>query len=245
MNVAYVTGVSRGLGEALAARLLATGWHVVGIGRTAGASLAGELFQHVRCDFTDLPAALAAIAPAMNAAAASEPAAGERVILINNAAVAGPMGVLGTLDPAALVSALGVNLIVPVALANAFCAAYPSESRQRLVINISSGLAGRAMAGSSLYCVAKCGMEMLTRSLNADFPVASFRAITLRPGIIDTPMQEYMRTRSAEELPDVAMFQEFHASGQLVDAHTVAIKTCTRLVDADVEANRIYTYAEL
>jgi hypothetical protein len=41
------------------------------------------------------------------------------------------------------------------------------------------------------------------------------------------------------------MFQEFHASGQLVDAHTVAIKTCTRLVDADVEANRIYTYAEL
>jgi NAD(P)-dependent dehydrogenase (short-subunit alcohol dehydrogenase family) len=36
MHTAIITGVSRGLGEAIAARLLALQWMVVGIGRTSG-----------------------------------------------------------------------------------------------------------------------------------------------------------------------------------------------------------------
>ena len=59
MHAVIVTGVSRGLGEALAHALLGSGANVVGIGRTASARLSGPRFRHVACDF-GLPSAIAA-----------------------------------------------------------------------------------------------------------------------------------------------------------------------------------------
>ncbi len=101
------------------------------------------------------------------------------------------------------------------------------------------------MPGSGPYSIAKCGMEMLTRALTVDHPEPTFRAITLRPGIIDTPMQQYLRERDERELPDVALFRQWHAEGQLVAPATVAAKARRALVDAAVEPGRTYNYAEL
>ena len=42
MQAAVVTGVSRGLGEALAIALLAKGFHVIGIGRSSSVALGGS-----------------------------------------------------------------------------------------------------------------------------------------------------------------------------------------------------------
>lgn len=240
-DVAFVTGVSRGLGAALAEGLIAAGWRVVGIGRSAAPALAGRAFELVHADLGNLPGALAPVAAAMQAAAGGS----GRALLVNNAAVAGPVGLLGTLADDDLLRALTVNLAAPVALANAFCAAFADTARERRIINVTSGLAGRAMAGASLYSIAKCGMEMLTRALTVEHGEETFRAVTLRPGIIDTEMQQYLRSRPADALPDVDVFADFHSSGQLVDAATVARKTLARLVDAGVEAGRTYNYAEL
>ena len=239
MNAAFVTGVSRGLGEAIAASLVDAGWRVFGIGRSAAPALAVPGFELVRCDLADLPAALSSAGLAMRSVTV------DRAVLVNNAAEAGPVGLIGSLDAAAIIRSLTVNLVAPAALANAFCAAFADPRQPRLVINVTSGSAANVLAGSGMYSVAKCGMEMLTRALTADHPEASFRAITLRPGIIDTPMQEFMRTRSADQLPDVALFRKFHESGQLVEAATVAAKIRTRLIEGDTEAGRTYRYAEL
>jgi benzil reductase ((S)-benzoin forming) len=239
MNAAFVTGVSRGLGEAIAASLLAAGWKVFGIGRTAGPALAVPGFELVRCDLADLPAALSSVTQAMRAVAAT------RVTLINNAAMAEPVGLMGTLDSEEMIRSLTVNLAAPAVLANAFCAAFANPAQSRLLINVTSGSAAHVLAGSGLYSVAKCGMEMLTHALTADHPESSFRAVTLRPGIIDTDMQKFMRSRSTDVLPNVALFQDFHQSGRLVDAATVAAKMRARLIDAEVEAGRTYSYAEL
>ena len=46
MRAAIVTGVSRGLGEALAAALLGRGFAVLGVGRTASAKLKGKLYLY-------------------------------------------------------------------------------------------------------------------------------------------------------------------------------------------------------
>jgi NAD(P)-dependent dehydrogenase (short-subunit alcohol dehydrogenase family) len=273
MNTAFVTGVSRGLGEAVAVSLLADGWEVFGIGRSAGPALAVPGFELVRCDLADLPAALLPIERAMAAVASSTafPVAASaayslsgspvhstagsaprspartpsRVVLVNNAAVAEPVGLLGTLTSEAILRSLTVNLAAPAVLANAFCASFADPAQPRLVINVTSGSAAHVMAGSGLYSVAKCGMEMLTRALTADHPEPAFRAVTLRPGIIDTDMQQFMRSRSTDELPNVALFQDFHQSGRLVDAATVAMKMLARLIDCEVEAGRTYAYAEL
>ncbi len=50
MHAVIVTGVSRGLGEALAQALLDSGATVLGIGRTPSTKLASARFRHVACD---------------------------------------------------------------------------------------------------------------------------------------------------------------------------------------------------
>ena len=59
MHAAIVTGVSRGLGEALAVALLARGFAVLGVGRTASVKLKGKHYHHATCDLAH-PALIAA-----------------------------------------------------------------------------------------------------------------------------------------------------------------------------------------
>jgi NAD(P)-dependent dehydrogenase (short-subunit alcohol dehydrogenase family) len=79
----------------------------------------------------------------------------------------------------------------------------------------------------------------------ADKQAPGFRAISVRPGIIDTGMQAYMRAQPRESFANVEMFREFHASGQLVPPDVVAAKIVDRLVLGAVENGRSYLYKEL
>ena len=242
MKVAIVTGVSRGLGESLAAALLARGFAVTGVGRTSAERLAGEHYRFVRCDLGDVAALEPTLAPVFGEIAAARP---RSVCLINNAAVAGPVGALGTLAVPALAESLAVNLVAPLALANLFCRAFSNGAVPSLVINVSSGAAQSPLGGSGPYSIAKAGLEMLTRQIAAEQKAPAFRAISVRPGIIDTGMQAYMRSLPREKYANVEMFREFHASGQLVPPDVVAAKIVDRLVLGDVENGRCYSYKEL
>ncbi|MEO8346775.1 MAG: SDR family NAD(P)-dependent oxidoreductase [Betaproteobacteria bacterium] len=242
MRAAIVTGVSRGLGEALAHTLLAGGYSVLGIGRSSGTRLAGPNYRFVEIDLAD-PSTIDHVLEATFAQmAAARP---EFVCLINNAAVGTPVGVLGTQSAEEIARSLAVNLAAPAALANLFCRTFADESTERRIINVSSGAAGNAMPGMSSYCIAKAGMEMLTRALAAERHGDRFRAITVRPGIIDTGMQEQMRSLPKEVLPGVALFEGFHKSGQLVPADITAGVVVAKLVVEPVDNGRTYTYQEL
>jgi benzil reductase ((S)-benzoin forming) len=242
MKAAIITGVSRGLGESLAAALLARGFSVTGVGRTSAERLGGEQYRFVRCDLEQVAALEPTLAPMFDEIAAARP---RSVCLINNAAVAGPVGALGTLDAASIAESLAVNLVAPLALVNVFCRAFAGGSAQSLVINISSGAAQSPLGGSGPYSIAKAGLEMLTRQIAADQKAPDFRAISVRPGIIDTGMQAYMRTLPREKYANVDMFREFHTSGQLVPPDVVAAKIVDRLVLGEVENGRCYSYKEL
>jgi NAD(P)-dependent dehydrogenase (short-subunit alcohol dehydrogenase family) len=84
MHAAIVTGVSRGLGEALATELLARGAMVVGVGRSVSARHRSGRYRHVACDLAH-PALVAAAVCRRCAILLDKPSA---VTLINNAAVA-------------------------------------------------------------------------------------------------------------------------------------------------------------
>ena len=236
-----VTGVSQGLGEALAVELLARGACVFGIGPRSSPALAGERFAFVRCDLSDAKAAAPILASALAAVAAARPG---RACLVNNAATIEPAGVLGALDADAIDRSLGLNLATPIVLANLFCRAF-DDACERRIVNVSSGAASHPIAGEALYCIAKAGVEMLTRMLSAEHASPRFRAITLRPGVIDTPMQAYARSQPPSRLPSVEMFRGFHEERQLVAPDVVARKVVARLVQGDVDGGRTYRYDEL
>ena len=237
-----VTGVSQGLGEALAFDLLDRGAHVLGVGRSSSARLANPRYRCLRCDLAEAAMLPAMLEPALAAIASRRPA---RVCLVNNAATLDPVGVLGTTEADHIMTSITVNLTAPIVFASVFCRVFADDARERRIINVSSGAAQSVITGEALYCIAKAGLEMLTRTLAAEHGSQRFHAISLRPGVMDTQMQSYARTQSGERLPSVDLFKGFHARGQLVAPDAVARKTVDRLVLGDVEQGRTYSYAEL
>src|SRR5262249_20077334 len=149
MHAAVVTGVSRGLGEALAIALLARGFTVLGIGRAPSAKLKGASYQHATCDLSQPGLIAAAVTPGLRKLVAAKPAS---ATLINNAAVATPTGLVGRLDAAQIASAVAVNAAAPIVMADLFCRSFSDSSIERRIINISSGAAQTAIAGSAVYC---------------------------------------------------------------------------------------------
>jgi NAD(P)-dependent dehydrogenase (short-subunit alcohol dehydrogenase family) len=63
------------------------------------------------------------------------------------------------------------------------------------------------------YGMSKAALEMMTRAIVAECSAPRFRCISLRPGIFDTGMQAYARTRDPAEFPSVALFRGFKDNG--------------------------------
>jgi len=242
IRAAIVTGVSRGLGEALAAALLARGFHVTGIGRATSARLRGYRYGFVSYDLAHVHGIDGALTATFAAIAALQPVS---VCLINNAAVAGPVGVYGKLASADFVAPLSLNLAAPAALANLFCRVFAMTSGDRRIVNVSSGSAVRVLPGTGWYSAAKAGLEMLTAGIAAEQGARGIHAISLRPGIIATDMQVEARSHSKEVFPSVDVFRDFHEKGMLVAPDVAADRIVTYVVEAPVEQGRTYAYAEL
>lgn len=239
---AVVTGVSKGLGESIAANLLARGFQVIGLGRSAAARLESDSFRLVVADLADV-VVLGTIVDALFDELAARRVSS--IAVINNAAIAGPAGTIGQLEVGEVVASLAVNLAAPMIVANSFVRAFRLVAADRRLINVSSGAAAQPIPGGGTYNVAKAGLEMLTSAIAAEQPASGLVAVTIRPGIIDTPMQAFMRSQSAERLPALGMFQAFHANRQLVPPDVTAAKIVDRLVVGPIHNGRIYNYAEL
>lgn len=242
MRVVIVTGVSRGLGPALARVLLDRGLAVLGVGRSSAAGLEGEHYRFAPCDLADVAGIDAAVAPAFGALAGLAPT---WACLVNNAATIEPFGVTARHDGAAIARSLAVNLAAPVALAALFLRAFPDTSVERRIVNVSSGTARSAVAGSGLYCEAKAGLEMLTRVLAAEVQDPAFRAVSLRPGVIDTDMQTRAREQSEDTLPAVAMFRKFHADRRLVAPDVAAAKIVDKVILGKLRHGATYAWPDL
>ncbi|MEO8306187.1 MAG: SDR family NAD(P)-dependent oxidoreductase [Betaproteobacteria bacterium] len=242
MHAAIVTGVSRGLGEALAVALLARGFAVLGVGRTASVKLKGKHYHHATCDLAHPALIAASVTPGLRALAAQKP---ESVTLVNNAAVVTPTGLVGHLDAAEVDGAFATNVGAPVVMADLFFRTFPDDAIERRIINISSGAAQSAIAGSAVYSMSKAALEMLTRSIAAEHTAPRLRCISLRPGIFETGMQAYMRGLDPAKVPSVGMFRGFKENGLLKDPAQVAARIVDRLIEAPVENGRTYSHTDL
>ena len=233
-----LTGASRGLGAALARRLLSSDVTLLCLSRHADESLAAAAqaaaatLEQWRVDLADPgPAAARIEAWLRNVGQERFDAA----TLINNAGALAPIGPLGSADPAALQAALRVGLEAPLLLSAAFLRATQAWRADRRILNISSGLGRRAMAGQATYCAAKAGMDHLSRALALEEASRErgARVVSLAPGVIDTDMQVQLRGADAAGFPDHATFVNLKESGQLVSADATAERVLSYLARSD------------
>ena len=219
MHLFVVTGTTRGLGQALAARIAGDPANeLVAIARAPSGAIPGG--WRIEADIADAESVERAGDELERRIAGK---AYDRAVLINNAGIVGPVGPLDQVDAAELERNLAVNLVAPMLLMRRFLRATAAVPLRR-IINISSGAARRPIFGWSAYCAAKAGLDMASRAvaLEAQARGQAVEVSSLAPGVIDTPMQERVRGASAEDFIDVERFRAMKAEGALRPADDVA-----------------------
>jgi NAD(P)-dependent dehydrogenase (short-subunit alcohol dehydrogenase family) len=244
MELVILTGASRGLGRAMAERLLAADRLLLTISRRPDPSLErpakerGAALEQWSLDLAhDVGAAARLEAWLRRQDAAHLRAA----TLINNAGLLGRVGPLQEADADSIAAALRVGLEAPAVLAGAFLRATDGWSVPRKVLNISSGAGRRAIAGWSVYCAAKAGLDHLSRVMAEDEARRpnGAKVVSLAPGVIDTDMQGEIRSADAAGFPDQPRFMELKASGQLAPADDAAARVLAYLARPDFGANPV------
>jgi 3-oxoacyl-[acyl-carrier protein] reductase len=184
-----VTGVSRGLGLAIAGRLLAdpaVPYRVIGLSRHGGAfgALAagsGGRAVHHAADLSDTAAIPALVRGIL---ATHGPLWG----LVNNAALGRP-GMLITQSPADIAAMLAVNLMAPLMLVRAVARGMLAARAGRIV-SVSSVNARTGYTGLAAYAATKAGLEGMSRSLAREFGDRGVTVNCVAPGFMATAMTE-------------------------------------------------------
>lgn len=223
-TVAIITGASRGLGHALAMGLLQDGHHVVTIARSQNIELAERATQ-TGASLIQLPADLsdpAGVTHAAQALAGAIPQGAQRYVLINNAGTVDPVNQANELDdPLAITAAFTLNVTSVMVLTAAFLQA-TDRSADRRILNISSGAGRSPTAGWGVYCATKAALDMYGQVLAIEKHGA--RLASLAPGVVDTQMQQHIRSSQPGNFPAVDRFVQLHEQGQLASPASVADK---------------------
>jgi NAD(P)-dependent dehydrogenase (short-subunit alcohol dehydrogenase family) len=215
MKTVIVTGSSRGLGAATADVLAELGAFVVLNARSAGvlqaqadrirdaggraAVVVGDVSHQETCD-------------QLVATAIEE--SGRLDAVVNNAGILGPISPIAKADPARWERNLAINLLAPFRLAQG---ALPHlRASHGRIISVSTGVALHPVPAWGAYCVAKAGLNALTRQLAAEEEAVT--SIAVRPGVVDTAMQAEIRERGsgAMRAGDYARFVRYHNEGDLL-----------------------------
>ena len=226
-QVAILTGGGRGIGAAAAERLTGLGARVVLAARSedeveaVASRLRGQGRQAIAVpgDITDPEIVDEIVEAALDQF-------GRVDILINNAAVVWPLEEVAEADPDEWAYDIMTNLVAPFTLARNVLPLMLDQGYGR-ILNISSEAAFTPLAGSSAYCAAKAGLDMLTRVLALEVAGRGVTVNTLYPGQVDTAMQEDIRSvDTSDSVLDTTWFHEIYTLGQLAPPADIAALVC-------------------
>lgn len=180
---ALITGASRGLGDAIARRFAAAGAELALAARDHEAlkSVAAQVEGKTQLIAVDLSAA--------NDVERLIDECGEVDILVNNAAVQGPIGPFASVDFAAWQAVFQVNLFAPARI----CGQLVEQMKQRKwgkIINLSGGGATGPRPDFSAYAASKCALVRFSETLAAELSGAGIDVNCMAPGAMNTRMLE-------------------------------------------------------
>jgi benzil reductase ((S)-benzoin forming) len=219
MNFYYITGTSRGLGKALAEYYLsaAPNNQVIGISRSS--AITHKNYTHYSVDLTDVEKTKSFHFPPHHDA--------KRIVLINNAGMIGMIKPAGKMNADALIKSYNVNLVSPSLLINSFMNTYETFNAEKIIVNVSSGAGKNPVGGWAGYCAAKAGIDLFSRVVSEEQkinPGTKFRIYSVAPGLVDTQMQEEIRSASPADFIRLNDFINFKIENQLSHPVDVAKK---------------------
>jgi NAD(P)-dependent dehydrogenase (short-subunit alcohol dehydrogenase family) len=196
-NTVVITGVTRGLGRAMANEFARLGHTVVGCGRSQKeiAQIRAELGKPHDFALVDVAADDQVKAWAAEVLGAH----GAPSLLLNNAAIINRNARLWEVSADEFSRIMDVNVKGTVSVIRHFLPAMIKAGRG-VVVNFSSGWGRSTDAEVAPYCASKWAIEGLTQSLSQELPTG-LAAVALNPGIINTDMLRSSFGGSASSYP--------------------------------------------
>nr|VFJ96719.1 MAG: NAD(P)-dependent dehydrogenase, short-chain alcohol dehydrogenase family [Candidatus Kentron sp. LFY] len=207
MKNLFITGVSSGLGYALAKLYLDHDWRVFGISRRApdDAMMAHPSFWFRRFDLRQHGNANSMIKELLNGIEGLD-------VAILNAGVFGEIGDLANISLPELKDIMDTNVWANKTIIDHL---YINDRTIGQIVTISSGASINGNRGWAGYAVSKAALNMLTKLYAREHPDTHFCA--LAPGIIDTPMAKHIcrQLSDDERFPAVKGFCAKREGGEL------------------------------
>lgn len=186
-QIAIVTGGGTGIGAAIASRLGCLG---------AAVAISGRRAEPLEKQVFDLEAAGGKAIPVQCDSATEagveglfhqvEATLGPVTILVNNAAVAGPVAPIWEQDLAGWDETVRINLTGPWLCSRA-AARQMIPQRSGKIVTIGSISGKRPLANRTPYCSTKIGLIGLTRTLALELGPYNINVNLISPGAVDTP----------------------------------------------------------
>ncbi len=215
-KLSIITGAGTGIGRALAVHLAEERkLKVLGVGRRIDKLMETQEYSPEQIDI------LAADVGSENGRQQILEAVPENYdvqFLVHNAAVLGPVKPLMEFSIQEWREHMAINVEGPMFLTQKLM---PILKGGR-ILHISSGAAHHGYSGWGAYCTSKAALFSIYEVLREELNQHNILIGSVRPGVVNTPMQDEVRTSSEKVFPMLPRFINLKKENQLIDPQKVA-----------------------
>lgn len=190
-KVAIVTGGSLGIGAGIVRRLARDGACVT-LDYNTHRDAAGAIAQEIEGQggkVLVVQADVSSVSGMQNLVAETVKEFGQLDILVNNAGIEEPAPFVDVSEDS-FDRQIAVDLKGPYFAAQAAARQMIAQGTGGCIINVSSVHEDLPMVGNAIYCAAKGGLRMLTRTLATELAKHNIRIVNVGPGAIATPINK-------------------------------------------------------
>ncbi len=224
MRNVLVSGGTRGVGLAVAAKLVKDGFSVFALGRKESDALNGAIAELPSGQLHFVPFDLSNVDAIPDLIRELKAEHGAFYGLVNNAAL-GTDGLLSNMHNSDIEKLVKLNTVSPIVLTKYVMRAMMTAGSGRIV-NISSIIGFTGYSGLSVYGATKASMQGFTRSLAREVGRLGITVNAVAPGFMETEMTQSMTQVQRDKIASRAALK------RLVDVEDVANAVSFLMSDA-------------
>ena len=223
-KISIVTGAGSGIGRAVAINLAATGRNILICGRRLAR------LQETQSKNPDKISAIKADVSQEKDRQKIVSFVGDREIefLIHNAAILGEIKHIGGIELEEWRKVMAINVEGPLFLTQNLL----SKMAETRILHISSGAASHPISGWSPYCTSKAALYMIFLMQNEELKEKGILTGSIRPGIVETEMQDFIRQADITKYSNLQKFHDLHKNDELESSERVAKMVSWMLIQA-------------